>query len=134
MSLESCFIGGNVAENAGGGKAVKYGVTGRYVLGLQVVTPEGEIAEFGGKLVKNVTGYDMVGLMVGSEGTLGIVTKIILKLIPRPTRVVDLLVLFTRRRDGDPHGADDHDPRAGGADGDRVHGQALRPRLVRVPQ
>ncbi len=94
MSLQSCFIGGNVAENAGGGKAVKYGVTGRYVLGLQVVTPEGEIAEFGGKLVKNVTGYDMVGLMVGSEGTLGIVTKIILKLLPRPTRVVDLLVLF----------------------------------------
>ncbi len=94
MSLETCFIGGNVAENAGGGKAVKYGVTGRYVLGLEVVTPEGEIVEFGGKLVKNVTGYDMVGLMVGSEGTLGIFTKIILKLLPRPTRVVDLLVLF----------------------------------------
>jgi glycolate oxidase len=94
MSLESCFIGGNVAENAGGGKAVKYGVTGRYVLGLQIVTPEGEIAEFGGKLVKNVTGYDMIALIVGSEGTLGIVTRIILKLIPRPTRIVDLLVLF----------------------------------------
>ena len=94
MSLQSCFIGGNVAENAGGGKAVKYGVTGRYVLGLQVVTPEGEIVEFGGKLVKNVTGYDMVSLMVGSEGTLGVFTRIILKLLPRPTKVVDLLVLF----------------------------------------
>ena len=94
MSLQSCFIGGNVAENAGGGKAVKYGVTGRYVLGLQVVTPSGEIAEFGGKLVKNVTGYDMIGLMVGSEGTLGIFTKIIIKLLPRPTKIVDLLVLF----------------------------------------
>jgi glycolate oxidase len=94
MSLQSCFIGGNVAENAGGGKAVKYGVTGRYIIGLQVVTPEGEIAEFGGKLVKNVTGYDMIGLMVGSEGTLGIFTKIIIKLLPRPTKIVDLLVLF----------------------------------------
>ncbi len=94
MSLQSCFIGGNVAENAGGGKAVKYGVTGRYILGLQVVTPEGEIAEFGGKLVKNVTGYDMIGLLVGSEGTLGVFTKIVVKLLPRPTRVVDLLALF----------------------------------------
>ncbi|HOQ62131.1 MAG TPA: FAD-binding oxidoreductase, partial [Vicinamibacterales bacterium] len=94
MSLQSCFIGGNVAENAGGGKAVKYGVTGRYILGLQVVTPEGEIAEFGGKLVKNVTGYDMLGLLVGSEGTLGVFTKIVVKLLPRPTRVVDLLALF----------------------------------------
>jgi len=94
MSLQSCFIGGNVAENAGGGKAVKYGVTGRYIIGLEVVTPGGEIASFGGKLVKNTTGYDMIGLMVGSEGTLGIFTKIFVKLVPRPTRVVDLLVLF----------------------------------------
>ncbi|MGI6096532.1 MAG: FAD-binding oxidoreductase [Dethiobacteria bacterium] len=94
MSLESCFIGGNVAENAGGGKAIKYGVTGRYVLGLEVVLPTGEIAEFGGKRVKDVTGYDMVGLMVGSEGTLGIFTKIILRLLPLPTAKVDLLVLF----------------------------------------
>lgn len=94
MSLQSCFIGGNVAENAGGGKAVKYGVTGRYVLGLEVVTPEGEIVTYGGKLVKNVTGYDLIGLMVGSEGTLGIFTKIILKLLPRPTKTADLLVLF----------------------------------------
>jgi len=95
MSLESCFIGGNVAENAGGGKAVKYGVTGRYVLGLEMVTPRGEVLGLGGKLVKNVTGYDLISLVVGSEGTLGIFTKIILKLLPRPTKVVDLLVLFT---------------------------------------
>ena len=94
MSLQSCFIGGNVAENAGGGKAVKYGVTGRYILGLEMVTPSGEIVNLGGKLVKNVTGYDLIGLMVGSEGTLGIFTKIIIKLLPRPTKVVDLLVLF----------------------------------------
>jgi glycolate oxidase len=98
MSLESCFIGGNVAENAGGGKAVKYGVTGRYVLGLEMVTPQGEVIELGGKLVKNVTGYDLISLVIGSEGTLGIFTKIILKLLPRPTRVVDLLVVFTDAR------------------------------------
>ena len=94
MSLETCFIGGNVAENAGGGKAVKYGVTARYVLGLEVVTPTGEIVELGGKLVKDVTGYNLVQLMVGSEGTLGIFTKIILKLIPLPKCQVDLLCLF----------------------------------------
>ncbi len=94
MSMETCFIGGNVAENAGGGKAVKYGVTGRYVLGLQTVMPNGEIVEFGGKLMKDVTGYNMVQLMVGSEGTLGIFTRIILKLIPLPRHQVDLLCLF----------------------------------------
>lgn len=94
MSLETCFIGGNVAENAGGGKAVKYGVTARYVLGLEVVTPTGEIVELGGKLIKDVTGYNLVQLMVGSEGTLGFFTKIILKLIPLPKYQIDLLCLF----------------------------------------
>jgi len=99
MSLETCTIGGNVAENAGGGKAVKYGVTGRYVLGLQVVTPTGRIVQFGGKLVKDVTGYNMVQLMVASEGTLGIFTKITLKLLPAPRASVDLLCLFKSARD-----------------------------------
>jgi len=94
MSLETCFIGGNVAENAGGAKAVKYGVTGRYVVGLEVVTPQGRIIQLGGKLVKDVTGYNLVQLMVGSEGTLGIFTKIILKLLPLPRVSVDLLCLF----------------------------------------
>ncbi|TET32102.1 MAG: FAD-binding protein [Planctomycetota bacterium] len=94
MSFQSCFIGGNVSENAGGGKAVKYGVTGRYILGLEMVTPEGEIVKLGGKLVKNVTGYDLIKLLVGSEGTLGIFTKIIVKLLPMPGKVVDLLVSF----------------------------------------
>jgi len=94
MSVESCFIGGNVAENAGGGKAIKYGVTGRYVLGLEVVLPSGEIVELGGKLSKDVVGYDLVHLMIGSEGTLGIFTKIYLKLLPLPTAKTDLLVLF----------------------------------------
>jgi glycolate oxidase len=94
MSLETCFIGGNVAENAGGGKAVKYGVTGRYVTGIEVVTPTGDIVFLGGKLVKDVTGYDLLHLMVGSEGTLGIFTKIILKLLPIPKVAVDLLCLY----------------------------------------
>jgi glycolate oxidase len=94
MSLETCYVGGNVAENAGGGKAVKYGVTGRYITGLEVVTPTGEIVQLGGKLVKDVTGYNLIGLMVGSEGTLGIFTKIFIRLMPRPKASVDLLVLF----------------------------------------
>ncbi len=94
MSVETCYVGGNVAENAGGGKAVKYGVTGRYVLGLELVTPKGEIVRLGGKLVKNVTGYDLIQLMVGSEGTLGVFTEITLKLMPLPKASVDLLVLF----------------------------------------
>lgn len=94
MSLQSCFVGGNVAENAGGGKAIKYGVTGRYITGLEVVLPGGEVVQFGGKCVKDVTGYNMVQLMVGSEGTLGIFTKIIIKLLPLPTAKIDLLALF----------------------------------------
>ena len=94
MSLETCYVGGNVATNAGGAKAVKYGVTGRYVLGLDVVTPTGDFLELGGKLAKDVTGYNLVQLMVGSEGTLGVFTKIILKLMPAPRKTVDLLCLF----------------------------------------
>ncbi|MCD6342218.1 MAG: FAD-binding protein, partial [Spirochaetaceae bacterium] len=94
MSLESCFIGGNIAENAGGGKAVKYGVTGRYVMGLEMVTPTGEVVRLGGKAPKDVSGYDLKQLIVGSEGTLGIVTKATIRLIGLPTASSDLLVLF----------------------------------------
>jgi len=94
MSLETCCVGGNVAENAGGGKAVKYGVTGRYITGLEIVTPTGEIVQLGGKLVKDVTGYNLIGLMVGSEGTLCVFTKVFIKLMPRPKAAADLLVLF----------------------------------------
>jgi glycolate oxidase len=94
MSLQTCVIGGNIAENAGGGKAVKYGVTGRYVLGLTLVTPLGEIVELGGKLAKDVSGYDLKSLIVGSEGTLGIVTRAIIRLIGYPSAKSDLLVLF----------------------------------------
>lgn len=94
MSVETCYIGGNVAENAGGGRAVKYGVTSRYIYGLEVVTPTGEIIHLGGKRMKDVTGYDLIHLYVGSEGTLGIFTKIYIKLMPLPESKVDLLVLF----------------------------------------
>lgn len=94
MSLESCFVGGNIAENAGGGKAVKYGVTGQYIVGMELVTPEGDVVMLGGKNVKDVTGYDLKKLIVGSEGTLGIVTKAIIKLSPKPKYQSDLLVLF----------------------------------------
>jgi glycolate oxidase len=94
MSLQTCMLGGNIAENAGGGKAVKYGVTGRYILGIELVTPKGDIVELGGKLIKDVSGYDLKSLVVGSEGTLGIVTKAIIKLIGYPASKADLLVLF----------------------------------------
>jgi len=94
MSEEFCFIGGNVAENAGGGRAIKYGVTGHYIHGLEVVTPTGDIVHLGGKRIKDVTGYDLVHLMVGSEGTLGIFTKIFVKLLPRPTSRTATLALF----------------------------------------
>ncbi|MDR9755998.1 MAG: FAD-binding oxidoreductase [Thermoanaerobacterales bacterium] len=93
-SADSSYIGGNVAENAGGNKAVKYGTTSRHIYGLEVVLPTGEITTLGGKCLKDVTGYDLVHLMVGSEGTLGIVTKVYLKLMPLPRYVVDLLVPF----------------------------------------
>ena len=94
MSLETCYVAGNVAENAGGGKAVKYGVTERYIMGLEFVTPTGEIIEVGGKRMKDVTGYNLRMLLVGSEGTLGIITRIIIKLLPLPKASVDLLALF----------------------------------------
>jgi glycolate oxidase len=93
-SLDSCTIGGNIAEGAGGPRAVKYGVTKDYVCGLEAVLPSGEIVTMGGKLVKNVTGYNLIQLLIGSEGTLAVVTKIILRLLPLPKVQVDLLVPF----------------------------------------
>jgi glycolate oxidase len=93
-SLELCSIGGNVAENAGGPRALKYGVTREYVLGLTAVLPTGEIVRLGRRTVKGVAGYDLTALLVGSEGTLGVVTEITLKLLPRPRHVATALVVF----------------------------------------
>ena len=93
-SLDSCTIGGNVAECAGGPRALKWGVTRNFVTGLEVVFPTGGVARLGGKLRKNVTGYDLIGLLVGSEGTLGVVTEITLRLLPKPAHTTDLLVPF----------------------------------------
>jgi len=93
-SLDSCMIAGNVAECAGGARAFKYGVTRNYVKGMEVVLPQGEIIKLGGKLIKNVTGYSLVDLIVGSEGTLAIVTEVILKLLPLPEAKIDLLIPF----------------------------------------
>jgi FAD/FMN-containing dehydrogenases len=93
-SRGSCFIGGNIAENSGGPKAVKYGVVKDYVLNLEVVLPTGEIIWTGANVLKNVTGYNLTQLIVGSEGTLGIVTKIVLRLIPLPRYDLLMLVPF----------------------------------------
>ncbi|HZH69351.1 MAG TPA: FAD-linked oxidase C-terminal domain-containing protein [Flavobacteriaceae bacterium] len=93
-SKGSCFIGGNVAENAGGARAVKYGVTKDYVLNLEVVLPNGDIIWTAANTLKNATGYNLTQLMIGSEGTLGIVTKIVLKLLPTVRYNVLLLVPF----------------------------------------
>ena len=93
-SKGSCFIGGNIAENSGGPKAVKYGVVKDYVLNLEVVLPNGEVIWTGANVLKNSTGYNLTQLMVGSEGTLGIVTKIVLKLIPLPKYDLLMLVPF----------------------------------------
>ncbi len=93
-SKGSCFIGGNLAENSGGPKAVKYGVTKDYVLNLEVVLPTGEIIWTGANVLKNATGYNLTQLMIGSEGTLGIITKAVFRLIPFPTHNLLLLVPF----------------------------------------
>jgi glycolate oxidase len=94
VSLDSCTIGGNIAECAGGPRAMKYGVTGNYVTGIVVVFPDGTISRLGGKLLKNVTGYDLINLIIGSEGTLAIITEAIIKVLPLPKVVVDLLIPF----------------------------------------
>jgi glycolate oxidase len=94
-SLDWCAIGGNVAENAGGPRAFKHGVTRDWVLGLELVTMGGERVAMGRRTKKGVTGYDVTGLVVGSEGTLGVVTEVTLRLAPKPERVATLLALFT---------------------------------------
>jgi glycolate oxidase len=95
-SKGSCFIGGNIAENSGGPKAVKYGVTKDWVLNLEIVLPNGEIMWTGANVIKNATGYNLTQLIIGSEGTLAVVTKIVLRLIPHPTHTLLLLVPFRK--------------------------------------
>ncbi len=91
---KSATIGGNISTNAGGMRAVKYGVTRDYVRGLTVVLPDGKVVKLGGKIVKNSTGYSLMNLIIGSEGTLGIITEAILKLVPLPKITVSMLVPF----------------------------------------
>lgn len=89
-----CTIGGNLAENAGGPHGVKYGVTKDYVIGLEVVTARGDIIKTGGQTIKNVTGYDLTKLLVGAEGTLGIITEATLRLIPKPKATQTAMIVF----------------------------------------
>jgi glycolate oxidase len=93
-SLKQSSIGGNVAHNAGGPRAFKYGVTRQYLLGLEVVLPNGEIVNTGGRVVKNAVGYDLTDLLCGAEGTLGIITKLTMRLLPKPEAAFTLMALF----------------------------------------
>jgi glycolate oxidase len=95
-SMKISTIGGNVAENSGGLRGLKYGVTRNYVMGLEVVLPDGEVLWTGNKCVKDVAGYSLRDLFIGSEGTLGVITKVLLKLIPRPAAKKTLLATFAQ--------------------------------------
>ena len=101
-SQKACTIGGNVGENAGGPHTLLYGVTTNHVLGLEVVTPDGEIVEFGGKAL-DLPGYDLTGVFVGSEGTLGIATKITVRLVPRAGGREDAAGRLRQRRGRQRH-------------------------------
>jgi glycolate oxidase len=98
-SMRISSIGGNVAENSGGLRGLKYGVTRDYVMALEVVLPDGRIARFGSKCVKDVAGYSMKDLFIGSEGSLGVITEILLKLVPRPLARQTMLALYDRIED-----------------------------------
>ncbi len=94
VSSDSCMIGGNVAECAGGPRAMKYGVTKNYVVGIEVVLADGSVQKYGGKLLKNVTGYNIIDLIVGSEGTLAVITEVTVRVLSRPRYIVALLIPF----------------------------------------
>ena len=109
-SLKECSIGGNVATNAGGPRCLKYGVTRHYILGLEVVLADGTIAKLGGRCHKNKTGFDLIGMFVGSEGMLGVITEITVRLIPNPPARAMLsagFAEFSQALDGgaNPHGS-----------------------------
>lgn len=118
-SLAFCSIGGNVANNAGGPRAFKYGVTREYVLGLEVVLMGGEVLQIGRRTAKGVTGYDLVAGFVGSEGTFGVITEVTLKLLPRPAAVVTILAVFA-------------DMSAAGAAVSTVIRRGIRPRTLEI--
>ena len=96
---ETAQVGGLVACNAGGARAVKYGVMRKYVTGIEVVVPTGEILNLGGKLLKNVAGYDLMHLLIGSEGTLGVITKVTIRLHPRFKQTASLIIPYENRHD-----------------------------------
>jgi glycolate oxidase len=98
-SVYQCTIGGNVATNAGGPRCLKYGVTGDYVLGLEVVVPGGHVLRLGGRTIKNVSGYNLKSLFIGSEGTLGVVTEVTVRLVPKPAAQLTALAAFPRLAD-----------------------------------
>ncbi|MBP1679013.1 MAG: dehydrogenase [Bacteroidetes bacterium] len=98
-SRGSCHLGGNLAEGAGGPRAVKYGVTRDYVLGVEAVLPSGEVITTGARVLKNSTGYNLTHLLIGSEGTLAVITKIVLRLIPQPKHRLVMLVAFASLED-----------------------------------
>jgi glycolate oxidase len=98
--MKDCTIGGNVATNAGGPRCLKYGVTRNYVIGLEVVLANGDVLRTGGRVHKNKTGFDLIGLFVGSEGMLGVVTEITLRLLPLPPARATLSAAFRHRSSG----------------------------------
>ena len=98
-SMNVCTLGGNVANNAGGLRGLKYGVTKNYVLGTEMILPNGDLLKTGGKNMKDVAGYNLKDFIIGSEGTLGIITKILLKIIPLPTKVITMLAYFDKLND-----------------------------------
>ncbi len=118
-SLKTCMIGGNVAENAGGPRAFKYGVTREYVLGLEACLMGGRVVRTGRRTIKGVTGYDVTALLVGSEGTLGVFTEITLKLVHAPSEVATVLALF-------------HHVRAAAAAVERVIANGIVPRCLEL--
>ncbi|HQF42489.1 MAG TPA: FAD-linked oxidase C-terminal domain-containing protein [Ignavibacteriaceae bacterium] len=95
-SLTVCTLGGNVATNAGGLRGLKYGVTKNYILGVEMILPNGELLKSGGKNMKDAAGYNLKDFIIGSEGTLGIITKVLVKLIPKPSNSITLLIIFNK--------------------------------------
>jgi glycolate oxidase len=93
-SMDYCTIGGNVSTNGGGPRAIKYGVTRNYVMEIEVILPDGSVVTFGGKTVKRVVGYELKELFIGAEGTLGIISRVTLKVLPEPEEVITLLINF----------------------------------------